>query len=93
MLVPRYLHIRKYRESCMICSKVNAGLYLNHMHLHRGHNFVEQKIVKAAVAISKGLQETLYLGNIYAKRDLGHSEDYVRHCGSCYNRKLQMTML
>ena len=39
---------------------------------------MEQKIVQAAVAIKNGTQDCLYLGNIYSKRDIGHSEDFVR---------------
>lgn len=67
---------KNYRESYgMFCCN---GILFNHTSIHRGHNFVEQKIVKAAVAIRKNYQSTLYLGNLYAKRDIGHAEDYVR---------------
>jgi len=45
---------------------------------HRGHTFVEQKIVQGAVAIKQGKQECMYLGNIYSSRDFGHAEDYTR---------------
>ena len=44
----------------------------------RGSNFVTNKVVKGAVAIKKGLQENLELGNMDSYRDWGHSQDYVR---------------
>lgn len=37
-----------------------------------------RKITRAVARIKKGLQKTLYLGNIDAKRDWGHARDYVR---------------
>lgn len=65
-----------YRESYdMFCCN---GILFNHTSIYRGHNFVEQKIVKAAVKISKNLQDCLYLGNLYASRDIGHAKDYVK---------------
>ena len=36
------------------------------------------KVVKGAVAIKKGLQDKLELGNMDSYRDWGHSKDYVR---------------
>jgi GDPmannose 4,6-dehydratase len=38
---------------------------------------VTRKITRAAAKISLGLQETLYIGNMDAKRDWGHAKDYV----------------
>ena len=43
----------------------------------RGETFVTKKIVKALVKIKNKKQKTLYLGNIYSKRDWGHAKDYV----------------
>jgi GDPmannose 4,6-dehydratase len=40
--------------------------------------FVTQKIAKAAARIKLGLQSDLGLGNLDAKRDIGHSKEYVR---------------
>ena len=37
-----------------------------------------RKISRAVARIKKGLQKTLYLGNLDAKRDWGHARDYVR---------------
>lgn len=55
-----------------------SGILFNHSGPRRGEAFVEQKIVKAAVRISKGLQDKLELGNLNASRDFGHSKDYIR---------------
>ena len=43
----------------------------------RGETFVTRKIVNALCRIKLGLQKTLYLGNLEAKRDWGHAKDYV----------------
>ena len=53
------------------------GILFNHESPKRGDDFVTQKIVKAAVAIIEGRQSCLYLGNLDAKRDWGHAQDYV----------------
>jgi len=67
---------KNYRESYNIFA-VN-GILFNHTSPRRGETFVEQKIVKGAVAISKGLKDCLKLGNIYSYRDYGHAYDYIR---------------
>jgi len=54
------------------------GILFNHESPRRGSNFVTNKIVKGAVAIYKGRQDKLALGNLDASRDWGHSKDYVR---------------
>ncbi len=53
------------------------GILFNHESERRGETFVTRKITKAAARIKFGLQKKLYLGNIDAKRDWGHAEDYV----------------
>ena len=53
------------------------GILFNHESPQRGETFVTRKITKAAAAISMGLQDCLYLGNLDAKRDWGHAKDYV----------------
>jgi len=53
------------------------GLLFNHESPRRGETFVTRKITRAAARIKLGLQETLYLGNLDAKRDWGHARDYV----------------
>jgi len=53
------------------------GILFNHESPIRGETFVTRKITRALARISEGLQNTLYLGNIDAKRDWGHAKDYV----------------
>ncbi|RJT38961.1 GDP-mannose 4,6-dehydratase [Mesorhizobium waimense] len=53
------------------------GILFNHESPTRGETFVTRKITRAVAAIHRGLQDTLYLGNINAKRDWGHARDYV----------------
>lgn len=67
---------RNYRESynMFACS----GILFNHESERRGHEFVTRKITDAAVKIKLGIMQSLELGNIDAKRDWGHSKDYVR---------------
>lgn len=54
------------------------GILFNHESPVRGNTFVTQKIVKALCKIKNGSSEKLFLGNLYAKRDWGHAEDYCR---------------
>jgi GDPmannose 4,6-dehydratase len=56
---------------------VSAVLY-NHESPLRGAHFLSQKIVKAAVATSRGRSVLLHLGNISAQVDWGHAADAVR---------------
>jgi len=53
------------------------GILFNHESPVRGETFVTRKITRALARISLGLQDTLYLGNMDAKRDWGHAKDYV----------------
>ncbi len=53
------------------------GILFNHESPIRGETFVTRKITKALARIKLGLQQTLYLGNLDAKRDWGHAKDYV----------------
>lgn len=71
-----YWITKNYREAYNLFA-VN-GILFNHTSPRRGETFVEQKIVKAVVAISKNKQECLYLGNIYAYRDFGHAKDFIK---------------
>jgi len=54
------------------------GILFNHESPIRGETFVTRKITRAFARIHLGLQDTLYLGNLDAKRDWGHARDYVR---------------
>jgi GDPmannose 4,6-dehydratase len=64
-----------YRESygMFACN----GILFNHESPLRGETFVTRKITRAAARIALGLQRTLRLGNLSAKRDWGHARDYV----------------
>jgi GDPmannose 4,6-dehydratase len=53
------------------------GILFNHESPLRGETFVTRKITRAAARIAMGMQDTLYLGNLDAKRDWGHARDYV----------------
>lgn len=53
------------------------GILFNHESPRRGETFVSRKISRAVARISLGRQETLYLGNLNARRDWGHARDYV----------------
>jgi len=53
------------------------GILFNHESPTRGETFVTRKITRAVAAIHYGLQDTLYLGNLDARRDWGHARDYV----------------
>ena len=64
-----------YRESYNLFAA--NGILFNHESPLRGETFVTKKIVNGLCRIKKNLQSKLYLGNIYAKRDWGHAEDYV----------------
>jgi GDPmannose 4,6-dehydratase len=65
-----------YREAygLFACS----GILFNHESPLRGETFVSRKITRALTRISVGLQDTLHLGNLNARRDWGHARDYVR---------------
>lgn len=53
------------------------GILFNHESPLRGETFVTRKITRALARIKLGLQDRLYLGNLNARRDWGHSRDYV----------------
>jgi GDPmannose 4,6-dehydratase len=53
------------------------GILFNHESPIRGETFVTRKITRAASKIAHGLENKLYLGNLDAKRDWGHAQDYV----------------
>lgn len=66
---------KNYRESydMFACS----GILFNHESERRGKEFVTRKITDAVAKIKYGLQDCLELGNMDAKRDWGHAQDYV----------------
>jgi GDPmannose 4,6-dehydratase len=64
-----------YREAYGL--HASNGILFNHESPTRGETFVTRKICRAVAAIKLGLQQTLFLGNLDAKRDWGHARDYV----------------
>jgi GDPmannose 4,6-dehydratase len=64
-----------YRESYGI--HASNGILFNHESPRRGETFVTRKITRAVAAIKKGKQDSLYLGNLDAKRDWGYAREYV----------------
>jgi len=65
-----------YRESFNL--HASSGILFNHESPLRGIEFVTRKITDAVARIKLGKQKTVCLGNLEAKRDWGHSRDYVR---------------
>ena len=57
----------------------HCGVGLSHVHNSpvRGETFVTRKITIAAANIKLGKQESLYLGNLEAKRDWGYGKDFI----------------
>lgn len=64
-----------YRESYDIFGC--CGILFNHESPLRGKEFVTRKITDSVAKIYLGMQETLELGNLNAKRDWGFAGDYV----------------
>lgn len=65
-----------YREAYGLFA--SNGILFNHESPLRGETFVTRKITRAACRIALGLQSTVFMGNIDAKRDWGHAKDYVQ---------------
>jgi GDPmannose 4,6-dehydratase len=53
------------------------GILFNHESPRRGETFVTRKITRAATRIKMGLQDSLYMGSLDAKRDWGFAGEYV----------------
>ncbi|MFL9828848.1 GDP-mannose 4,6-dehydratase, partial [Rhodoplanes sp. SY1] len=65
-----------YRESFGL--HASSGILFNHESPLRGIEFVTRKITDGVARIKLGLQTTIALGNLDAKRDWGHARDYVK---------------
>lgn len=70
-----YWIVKNYRESYNLfaCN----GILFNHTSPRRGENFVEKKIIDSLCQIKKGKIDILTLGNLSARRDIGHAREYV----------------
>jgi GDPmannose 4,6-dehydratase len=67
---------RNYREAYGL--HASSGILYNHESPRRGFEFVTRKITSHVAKIKLGLADKLSLGNLDAKRDWGHSRDYVQ---------------
>jgi GDPmannose 4,6-dehydratase len=65
-----------YRESYNLFAV--SGMLFNHESPRRGLEFVTRKVTDAVARIKLGVQDTLMLGNLDAKRDWGFAGDYVQ---------------
>jgi len=64
-----------YRESYGM--HASSGILFNHESPRRGPEFVTRKVSQAVARISLGLQDSILMGNLDAKRDWGFAGDYV----------------
>jgi GDPmannose 4,6-dehydratase len=64
-----------YRESYGM--HASSGILFNHESPRRGPEFVTRKVSQAVARISLGLQDTITMGNLDARRDWGFAGDYV----------------
>ena len=64
-----------YRESYGM--HASSGVLFNHESPRRGPEFVTRKVTQAVARIKLGLQDTIAMGNLDAKRDWGFAGDYV----------------
>ena len=81
---------RIYRESygLFACS----GILFNHESPLRGETFVTKKVTKAVGDYFRGDKKILELGNLDAKRDWGHSKEYVQSMWKILQRKYLMIL-
>lgn len=70
-----YWITKNYRESydLFACN----GILFNHESPRRGETFVTRKITRGLARIKLGIDKTLYMGNLDAKRDWGYAKDYI----------------
>jgi len=70
-----YWIVVNYREAYGM--HASNGILFNHESPRRGPTFVTRKVTRGVARIHKGLQKTIFMGNIDAKRDWGPARDYV----------------
>ena len=70
-----YYTTKIYREGYGLFAA--NGILFNHESPRRGITFVTRKISIGLSQVKLGLQKTLKLGNVNAKRDWGYAKDYV----------------
>ncbi len=67
--------VKHYREAYGIFAC--CGILFNHTGPRRGETFVTRKITRAVARIATGKDDSIYLGNLDAKRDWGYAPEYV----------------
>jgi GDPmannose 4,6-dehydratase len=67
--------VKNYREAynMFACN----GILFNHESPRRGRTFVTRKVTYGVAQIHQNELDCIYLGNIDAKRDWGHAQDYI----------------
>ena len=73
--VTGYHLTKNYREAYKL--HASSGILFNHESPRRGFEFVTRKISFGVARIKKNLQKKIKLGNLKARRDWGHAQDYV----------------
>ena len=68
--------VRSYRRRYGL--HASSGILYNHESPRRPLDFLPRKVANGAARISLGLDETLLLGDLDARRDWGFAGDYVR---------------
>lgn len=68
--------VNQYREAYGLFAA--CGILFNHESYLRPDSFFVKKVIKSAIRIKLGLQETLSVGNIDIKRDFGLASEYVK---------------
>lgn len=70
-----YWIVVNYREAYNL--HASNGILFNHESFRRGNSFITKKVVSHAVKIINGDLDTLYVGNLYSKRDWGYAPEYT----------------
>jgi len=70
-----YWVTHNYRQGYQLFA--SNGILFNHESPRRGETFVTRKITRAVAAILAGTQDTLFLGNLDARRDWGYAPDHI----------------
>ena len=65
----------QYRDAYQL--HASNGILFNHESPRRGGTFVTRKVTRGIAAIVAGQTDTLYLGNLDARRDWGYAAEYV----------------
>ena len=86
-----YHMIKIYREAYNLF--LSNGILFNHESPYRTEHFVTKKITKGISNIFYGNQKKLYLGNLNARRDWGHAEDYAKAIYEILNLKKPIDLI